>query len=474
MRRIFYSATILLFVGVLAVGATGAFFSDTQTSSGNTFSAGDLQLKVDDTQHYANLVCAQVTQGVFQWTQDPATTTPTTRPDLLGTPCDGTWALTTLGPSNKFFDFSDLKPGDQGEDTASLHTSNNAWACLNIGLNANNDNGATGPEAQAEIAAGIDPTQNGPNDGRLAQNMTLFVWRDNGTTSGAMPGDNIYEPQGGDSPLVASPVLLSSFSPTTTITLADSTTGSPLIASTTNYIGIAWCLGSTTVNNTTGQITCDGSVVTNIVQTDSATSTVQFNVVQSRNNSSFTCGGGPRSASLKVTKIVVNNNGGNKTVSNFTLFVDNGTVTQQVTSGSTTPLSPGNYRVEEAGSSGYQATFSGDCNIEGNVTLAPGDNKSCTLTNTELPAHITLIKQVTGNAAPPSSFSMRVDGTLVPTGTSFAVTSNTPHTITEDAKSGFHFVSITGSPECPAALGGTATLSEGEAITCTITNAANP
>jgi hypothetical protein len=67
-----------------------------------------------------------------------------------------------------------------------------------------------------------------------------------------------------------------------------------------------------------------------------------------------------------------------------------------------------------------------------------------------------------------------VDGTLVPNTTSIAVSSNAPHTITEDAKAGYQFVSITGSPQCPLVLGGTATLNEGQAITCTITNAKNP
>jgi hypothetical protein len=200
--------------------------------------------------------------------------------------------MTTLGPSNQFFNFGDVKPGDQGENTVSLHVSNNAWACLNIGTNADNENGVNGPE----IAAGDNPALNGPSDGELSQNISVFAWTDNGTTTGDVqltPGDNIYEPNGGEKALFGGNgiVTLHSFGGTTTIPLADAFTngGAPLIASTTNYIGIAWCLGSTTVNGTTGVISCNGGPVTNIVQTDSATSTLQFNVVQSRNNPNFSC-----------------------------------------------------------------------------------------------------------------------------------------------------------------------------------------
>jgi hypothetical protein len=66
-----------------------------------------------------------------------------------------------------------------------------------------------------------------------------------------------------------------------------------------------------------------------------------------------------------------------------------------------------------------------------------------------------------------------IDGSTTPTGASVAVTSNTPHKINEVGRSGYSFVSITGSPECPSVLNGNATLSEGQAITCTITNHKN-
>jgi predicted ribosomally synthesized peptide with SipW-like signal peptide len=294
MRRIILSLGAITFVAAAAITASGAFFSDQETSSGNTFAAGSLVLTVDDVQHYAGLVCvANVEGGGHHWIQDTTIgPNPTTRSDLLNTPCDGTWDPTTLGPANHFFDFSDLKPGDPGENTISLHTSNDAWACLNIGTNANNENGVNGPE----LAAGDNPSANGPADGELAQNVTLFAWKDNGSNGeNIKAGDNIYEPGVGETPLFGGSgvVTLPAFGATTTLPLADSTTGTgPLAATSTNYIGLAWCVGSTTVDSGTGKITCDGSTVGNIIQTDSATSTIQFNVVQSRNNPKFTCGQG--------------------------------------------------------------------------------------------------------------------------------------------------------------------------------------
>jgi hypothetical protein len=122
---------------------------------------------------------------------------------------------------------------------------------------------------------------------------------------------------------------------------------------------------------------------------------------------------------------------------------------------------------------GYVGSYSGDCSIDGDVVLSEGDEKICYLTNDDLSANITLIKNVVndnGGTAIPTSFILRIDGGVVPNNTSIAVSANTPHSINEDSKAGYSFVSITGSAKCPGVLGGTATLDEGEAITCTITN----
>jgi len=47
---------MIVFIGAVVAGATGAFFSDTETSTGNTFAAGEIDLTVDSTAHYAGLI----------------------------------------------------------------------------------------------------------------------------------------------------------------------------------------------------------------------------------------------------------------------------------------------------------------------------------------------------------------------------------------------------------------------------------
>ena len=131
MKRILISAGTLVFVGTLVVSATGAFFSDTETSTGNTFAAGSIDLTVDSTQHYNGMVCVIGTTASTWQYENPAPNPSPTYP-VLNSPCDGTWLPTNLG-AHKFFNFPDVKPGDSGEDTISLHVStNDAYACLDL------------------------------------------------------------------------------------------------------------------------------------------------------------------------------------------------------------------------------------------------------------------------------------------------------------------------------------------------------
>ncbi len=284
MKKILLSLTAIVFVGAAAAGATGAFFSDVETSTGNTFTAGALDLKVDDTQHYDGLVCVpNVETAGYHWAIDNQVGT--ARPELVGTPCDGTWSLTDLGPSHKFFNFSDVKPGDQGENTISLHVDNNAWACMDIGTNENNEN----THLQPEINAG----DNSSTTGELAENIHLIGWLDQGATPGFAgedqgEGDNIWQ---ANEPVLfgtSSSVTLASLSATTTLTLADGGTGNPLPGGATSYIGLGWCAGTLVVSGP-GSWSCNGATMDNKSQTDSAVATIQFRAEQARNNPNFRC-----------------------------------------------------------------------------------------------------------------------------------------------------------------------------------------
>src|SRR3989344_2430822 len=284
MRKLLLSLAVIVAVGGAVAASTGAFFSDTETSTGNTFTAGSIDLTVDSTQHYNNAVCVLDSDGHGTWQLAPSANATIPQYPVIGDSCYGTWVPANLG-AQKFFNFPDVKPGDSGEDTVSLHVgTNDAYACVDVAITKNDDVSSVQPELTAGDVANTDSIF----DGELAQNLNFFAWVDNGAgTQGAIPGDNIW--QAGEPPLFtnnigpASDVLGGK-----SYTLANSQTG-PLVASTTNYIGLAWCAGTLTTP-TPGTIHCDGAGMGNIAQTDSMVASIAFRVVQSRNNSDFVCG----------------------------------------------------------------------------------------------------------------------------------------------------------------------------------------
>jgi len=48
-KKILISLSVIGLVAAIVVGGTIAYFSDTETSTGNTFTAGAIDLKVDNT-----------------------------------------------------------------------------------------------------------------------------------------------------------------------------------------------------------------------------------------------------------------------------------------------------------------------------------------------------------------------------------------------------------------------------------------
>lgn len=166
-----------------------------------------------------------------------------------------TWALKDLVPtSDKFFNFSDIKPGDVGTTTVSLHVLNNdAYVCAEVSNLASNDNGLTEPESA------VDSTD-GNGNGELDNTMLWTIWKDT-------DGNGVQN--GGE-------VTLASGNPANgVLALYDSTTvGGPLTGSSTAYLGVAWTLPALSGNET---------------QTDSLTADIGFTVVQSRNNEGFRC-----------------------------------------------------------------------------------------------------------------------------------------------------------------------------------------
>ena len=280
MKRIILSLGMIVFVGAIVAGATGAFFSDTETSTGNTFSAGAIDLGVDNTSYY-NGVSNPGTSWQLSYDMDLCTVP---NPDYNPTgdpPVDPEGDSATL--PCMFFNFDDLKPGDWGEDTISLHVNNNdSYLCADVTLTSNDDNGLTEPEGDD------GDVTDGAGNGELQRYVKFVWWADD--------GDNVLE---NDETPIHQNVPLG----TGTVALADSDENiwgdqGPLPGGSDRYIGKAWCFGDLTLTpvapgagdpTVNGGITCDGSNVNNISQTDSMTADISFRAVQSRNNSDFQC-----------------------------------------------------------------------------------------------------------------------------------------------------------------------------------------
>ena len=87
-------------------------------------------------------------------------------------------------------------------------------------------------------------------------------------------------------------------------------------------------------------------------------------------------------ATITVVKTIINDNGGNKVVSDFPLFVNGSSVISGVTN---TFQAPGPiFTITETPNSNYARTFSGDCDTNGQLNLIPGDNKICVITNNDI------------------------------------------------------------------------------------------
>src|SRR5205814_3555231 len=180
-------------------------------------------------------------------------------------------------------------------------------------------------------------------------------------------------------------------------------------------------------------------------------------------------------AHLIIKKVVVNNNGGSLTVSNFSGTVSGVTASNgQTWTGASTDLiltTLGSYSVAENAHPGYDAAFSTDCT----GTIALGEIKTCTVTNDDQPPHLIINKVVVNNnggTLTPANFSGTVSGVTTATGNTWtgAPTDMTlirvgNYSVAENAHPGYD---ATFSTTC------TGTIALGETRTCTVTNDDQP
>jgi hypothetical protein len=251
-KKILTSAIfILAFLALGAAPAEATFFGDCgwsfwKPSCWNTFAKKKLDLQIDFAGYYNKPVD--------------------------GHPNAGFWRPQDL-TCQDFFNFDDIKPGDWGEGTISLHLKNqDAWGCLYIRPKKNDDKSSNEPEL-------LEDEKNLPRDiwdGELAENMKLRIWADICKISPAKIGDNIYQ-ENCDRLLYDATAPISSLK----LTLADSAqknifTGKmeSIKKNKDYFVGVDWHI--------------PGSVG-NIIQSDSYKADITFYVEQAEGNRSFKC-----------------------------------------------------------------------------------------------------------------------------------------------------------------------------------------
>lgn len=235
-KKLLLSLSVLGICAVIAIGATVAYFSNTETSKGNTFTAGTIDLKVGDTNIIAN------------------------------GPVNGTlaWEPKDLTEIDKFFNLTDLKPGDNGKDTIKIKVgSNPAWVCAQILNIVSTEETLTDPE---------NKIQDTMDKGELDEELYITFYKDLNCNG---------EKDGDDSTIVSWKL----FKDVGKFALADSLNGIAFQPDVENCISKMWCFGSV---NTETEV-CDGSAVTNKSQSDKLTADIVFEAIQSRHNDKFVC-----------------------------------------------------------------------------------------------------------------------------------------------------------------------------------------
>jgi len=201
-------------VGVASAGAglgTTAYFNDTEAFEGNTLTAGELDLKLDYRATYAGGL-GRVDE-INGWYSDEGPGEPFNVVEeedgvyLIGEVPnidEGEWPDVVQerdfcapdvglinGDQIPVFALDDVKPGDCGEVTISLHICDNpSWVWMNGEVTADDENTVSEPEAGADgegNALGDDADGPISGEGELADAIDVTMWYDEDC-------DNVYEP----------------------------------------------------------------------------------------------------------------------------------------------------------------------------------------------------------------------------------------------------------------------------------------
>ncbi len=180
---------------------------------------------------------------------------------------------------------------------------------------------------------------------------------------------------------------------------------------------------------------------------------------------------------LKVTASVTNNGGGTLTPADLVAHVRlggadvSGSPAAGSATGTTYTLSAATYNVAANAVTGYTLTVAGDCAANGNVTLAVGNAKACTITADDVAPTLKVVTQVVnddGGTRTPASVTARVTGPSTnlsgagsTTGTTYTLVAGRQYAVAADAVTGYTQLVTDG---CAAI-----TLQLAQNSTCTIT-----
>lgn len=145
MKKILLSLAMIAMVSSVAVGATRAYFSDTETSTGNTFTAGTLDLDVDGNN----------------------------------------------GKNTVKFTVANMKPGNQPNGTYRLNNVGSITGYLDIESISvtNNENGCVEPETEAGDGTCNNP---GAGEGELQNVVNLRLFEDNDCNGWIGAGETVF------------------------------------------------------------------------------------------------------------------------------------------------------------------------------------------------------------------------------------------------------------------------------------------
>lgn len=271
MRKLLMSALLITAVGAAVMMNTSALFSDTETSEGNTFEGGSVDLKVG---------------SAFS-------------SDANGS---SSVAVASLTNNEALFSFTDVKPGDSGSGRFIINaTTNEYWACMDTQTTSDAENGILDPESDAGDTS--------ITNGELDEYLTFAFWNDvndNGVYDG--PDVNLVGPW---TPVIGSQFTIAGLSTAGWLPLADATgvpgpsffSADPLNPGEDYSLGMMYCYGTMQYDSGTDTINCPNETSGNDTQTDSVTGTLRFYAVQSRNNEDFLCSSLPQEANEQNVEV---------------------------------------------------------------------------------------------------------------------------------------------------------------------------